>query len=112
MDSEDSAGRPDSDEVHALLAAESRRAVLGQLASNGGSATAPELARRIAGGAGGTAGDERSARIRLHHTDLARLAEAGVVTIDGRRVELTPTGEWLERIDRQIQGLLEDDPTR
>lgn len=110
MDADATVEGPDRDETLALLAKRRRRATLEYLAANGGSATTGELARHVSDGEEEPRLDRRTARIQMRHVHLPKLVDSGAVVTeaDGSRVRLTSTGEFVERVRRQIDSLFED----
>lgn len=97
--------------VFTALSNENRRIVLQTLVrSHDGTASIDEVRSAIeANSDGGSTRDRREAAIerRLHHTDLPRLADLGLVRYDAQTgdVELTadrPTVELLDSIDDEV----------
>lgn len=112
MDSTQDGGSGDElgrDQVYALLAEQRRRAVLAHLAANGHSASVGEIATGLAGNADIGLMRERDARIRLRHTDLPKLADAGVIGVSDEQVRLTATGNRLDSIRERTEAILEDE---
>lgn len=97
--------------VHRLLASEERRTVLRYLAGCEGTATVPELARQVTDSTESEAeGGRGDTHLRLHHVDLPKLAEAGVVEYDRdvESVRLTDNGQQLEAVRREIAKIFDE----
>lgn len=98
-------GGPNVDRVYAVLADGERRAILGDLAADGGSRSVSTLEEHF----GDREDGARSFRIRLTHKHLPKMTAAGIVTYDrdDERVTLTRTGRRAETIRRRAADLFE-----
>lgn len=102
---------PDEDRLIAVLADPDRRAVIAVLAVAGEPLTVDELSERLLDE---TDGKRRLTRLSLHHSDLPKLARAGLVDYDptDTRVTLSASGEQLAAEIERAAGTLHELATR
>lgn len=97
----------ESDGPFDLLRNPERRIIVRELVGHGETTTMETLAAAVVSRIDDH--DERSARIRLHHVDLPRLEEAGVLDYDSRNGDVVP-GDSAEELMQYLDVAGEETP--